>query len=116
VDALLSPAGLQIGAGGLVALIVLMVLSGRLVTRRQLNELRADRDAQLADARAQRDTWQAVAERETTLRISLQATNTESLELNRTAVRLLSALPQPSANGVGVTASAPVVQLPAAPS
>lgn len=34
----------QIGAGGLVALVVLLVLTGRLVTRRQLQDVQADRD------------------------------------------------------------------------
>lgn len=34
----------QIGAGALVTVIVLMVLTGRLVTRRQLQDAQADRD------------------------------------------------------------------------
>lgn len=38
-----APIG-QIGAGALVTLIVLLILSGRLVTRRQLQDVQADRD------------------------------------------------------------------------
>lgn len=115
MDALLGQTGLQAGAGGLVALIVLMILTGRLVARRQLVDLRADRDAQLTEVRAERDTWRAAAEREATERRALQATAAESLELSRTAVHLLTAMPLPTSPN-GVTASAPVVQLPAAPS
>lgn len=120
MDALLSPAGLQIGAGGLLALFVLMIFTDRLVTKRRLLDERqagalrvADKEQQLAAALAERDTWRAVAEREAAERRVLQATTVEALELNRTAVHLLSAMPLPSPNGV--TASA-VVQLPASPS
>jgi hypothetical protein len=46
-----------IGAGSLVALIVLLILNGRLVTRQTLIDLRADRDKWQASS----EKWQAVA-------------------------------------------------------
>lgn len=119
MNELVSPVGLQFGAGGLVALFVLLIATDRLVTRRRLLDERqagalrvADKEQQLVRALAERDTWQAAAAVEAAERRALQATTAEALELNRTAVHLLSAMPLPSANGV--TASA-VVQLPASP-
>lgn len=47
----------QISAGALVALVVLMILTGRLVTRQQLTDLRADRDKWEASA----TKWQEVS-------------------------------------------------------
>lgn len=44
----------QVSAGALVALIVIMILSGRLVTRRQLLDAQADRDKWRESA----DGWQ----------------------------------------------------------
>lgn len=38
-----APIG-QLGAGAVVTLVVLLILSGRLVTRRQLQDVQADRD------------------------------------------------------------------------
>lgn len=48
----------QISAGALVALIVLMILTGRLVPRQQLLDARQ----QTVDARADRDLWRQSAE------------------------------------------------------
>jgi hypothetical protein len=47
----------QISAGALVALVVLMILTGRLVTRQQMLDLRADRDKWEASA----TKWQEVS-------------------------------------------------------
>jgi hypothetical protein len=47
----------QISAGALVGLIVLLILTGRLVTRRQLEDVQADRD----HWRTAADGWQAMA-------------------------------------------------------
>lgn len=49
----------QISAGALVALVVLLVLAGRLVPRQQLLDTRQ----QVLDARADRDQWRASAEK-----------------------------------------------------
>ena len=48
---------LDVGAGGLVALIVLLILSGRLVTVRELRDTQAQRDKAMVLA----ETWQKVA-------------------------------------------------------
>lgn len=47
----------QIGAGALVAIIVLLILSGRLVPRQQLLDVQADRD----HWRTAADKWQDVS-------------------------------------------------------
>lgn len=83
----------QGGAAGLVALIVLMVLTGKLVTRSALEDARADRDARLAEARAEIAQWQAAA-RTTMETNSVQAGQIEQLmEVARTAEHLIRALP-----------------------
>ena len=48
---------LDLGAGGLVVLIVLLILSGRLVTVRELRDTQAQRDKAMALA----EKWQQVA-------------------------------------------------------
>jgi hypothetical protein len=95
----------QGGAAAIVAPIVLLVLLGRLVSLRQLEALRKDKDEQIA-------TWRATAEREAAARMEIQRQNGELLELARTAGHVLTAFPTPPQ---GVTASAPVAQLPTAP-
>lgn len=47
----------QIGAGALVTIIVLLILTGRLVTRRQLEDVQADRD----HWRTAAESWQSMA-------------------------------------------------------
>ena len=48
----------QIGAGALLAFVVLLILTGRLVPRQQLLDARQ----QVLDARADRDQWRTTAE------------------------------------------------------
>jgi hypothetical protein len=103
---------LQASAGTIVLIGLLLIFTGRLVPRREDRDARlADRDARIRELAAERDTWRAACERSEVARMELQAQTAEQLELSRTAVHLLAALPQAS----GVTASAPVAQLPAAP-
>jgi hypothetical protein len=47
----------QIGAGALVSIVVLLIFTGRLVTRRQLEDVQADRD----HWRTAAEGWQAMA-------------------------------------------------------
>lgn len=101
----------QVGASGILAFLVLLVLLGRLVPRKTLEDLRADKNEQLAATRAERDTWKQAALDEAATCRALQAQNGELLELARTAGHVLTSLP----TGQEVTASAPVAQLPAAP-
>lgn len=52
----------QISAGVLIALVVVLVLTGRLVPRRQLEDLREDRDARVSAAERQAAIWQQAYE------------------------------------------------------
>lgn len=51
----------QGGAVGLLAMVVVAVLVGRLVPRKVLDDTRADRDSRLADEKARGDEWRAAA-------------------------------------------------------
>lgn len=123
MNPLLGQLGLAGTAVSIVVSIIYMILTGRLVPRRQLDDQRqagearvADRDLQLVATRAERDTWrEAHAESERARMVALTQ-NAESLELARTTVHLLQAFPRPVGQGQEVTASAPVAQLPAASS
>jgi hypothetical protein len=83
----------DLGAAALVGLVVLMVLTGRLVTRRQLDDVRADRDARLAEIAAERDTWREAHRVSEEARREAQDQTGELLELSRVSAHLLSALP-----------------------
>jgi hypothetical protein len=52
----------QVSAGVLIFLIVLLVLTGRLVPRRQLEDLREDRDARVEAAEHMAAIWQQAYE------------------------------------------------------
>lgn len=98
---------LQGGAAGLVMLIVVLVLRGALVPRSTLRDVRADRDARLADRDArikelivERDTWRIAYENSEAGRHMSQAQTGELLELSRTAAHLLQSLPRPTAREV----------------
>ncbi|MFR0354182.1 hypothetical protein [Streptomyces sediminimaris] len=106
----LSPT--DIGAAALVGVIVLLVLRGQLVPRRQLEDLRADKDRQIDDLRAERDTWrQAHAVSEEARRESQDQAG-ELLELSRTAGYFFAALPRAARE---VSSRADVDQAPTAP-
>lgn len=102
----------DIGAAALVGLIVLLVLRGQLVPRRQLEDLRADKDRQIEDLRQERDTWREAHAVSEEARRDAQDQAGELLELSRTAGALMTALPRA---GWGVSASADLDQAPAAP-
>lgn len=69
---------IQGGATALLAAVVWLILIGRLVPRRQVDALAADKDAQVA-------MWRAVAE-------TSQAQMGELLEHSRMSVQLLQAI------------------------
>lgn len=76
-DLLGVPVG-QIGAGALVTVIVLLILTGRLVTRRQLEDTQADRDRWHTAA----DKWQDVASKQgMTIERVLEAVETTNYAL-----------------------------------
>ena len=75
----------QLGAGALLTLVVLLILSGRLVTRRQLQDVQADRDYW----RTAHDTQQQVTLKQgmTLERLLVHAeTTTHALQEIQTAV------------------------------
>jgi hypothetical protein len=71
----------NLGAGALLALTVLLILTGRIVPRRSLD-----------DARAERERWEAAwhAEKETSQALSVQVGTL--IELGRTTEALLNTL------------------------
>lgn len=82
----------QGGAAALVALVVLMILLGRLVPRSVLDDVRADRDARLAELAAERNTWRDAHKESEAARIEAQTQAGELLELSRTADHVLRAI------------------------
>ncbi|MFD4786606.1 hypothetical protein ACFWN1_05890 [Streptomyces sp. NPDC058459] len=101
----------DLGAAALVGLIVLMVLTGRLVTRRQLDDVRADKDAQITAERDEKATWREAHRVSEEARREAQDQAGELLELARTAGHFYKALPQAAGE---VTADA-LDQAPAGP-
>ncbi|MEU9946999.1 hypothetical protein [Streptomyces sp. NPDC047939] len=73
----------QGGAVALLALVVLMVLTGRLVPRRTYDDLLSERD-----------TWRAAHTESEAARASERAQNQELLELSRTSAHALQAMPR----------------------
>lgn len=82
------------GAAGIVILVVLLILLGRLVPRAVLQDVRSDRDARLAEIATERDTWRAAHLESEAARQVAQGQVGELLELSRTADHLLRSLPQ----------------------
>jgi len=90
-------AGIPLAAltpAALLSLVVLLVLTGRLVPRRTIDDLRADKDASDAALRAEADKWRTAWMEELGRSDALQGQNKELLELARTAVPVIQALPR----------------------
>lgn len=90
----LSGAGilLQGGAWAIVTLIVLLILRGKLVSRSVLDDVRQDRDARVAEAIAEKNTWREAHQQSEAARMEAQAQVGELLELSRTADHVLRAI------------------------
>lgn len=82
--AILTP---TLGATGLLAVVVLMVLTGRLVPRASLEELRADKDKQI-------DTWRTAYERALEVQDVQRGHIRELMEANRTTTDVIQAVGQ----------------------
>lgn len=91
----------QGGATGLIVLVVVMVLTGRLVPR-----------AYLEDARADRDYWRTAHTAEVAARQAERSLTNELLEVARTADHVLASLPRTGATREEVTAGNAVDQAP----
>ncbi|MFB6811257.1 hypothetical protein [Streptomyces sp. NPDC056387] len=78
----------DLGVSGLLVLVVLLILTGRLVPR-----------STLLDMREERDTWRAAHTESEAARQAERAQVTELLELSRTAGHVLTSLPRPKEVG-----------------
>jgi hypothetical protein len=84
----------QGGAAGILTFVVLAILVGRLVPRKSLEDVRADRDARLAREEKRGDEWRATALAQEE-RADVQARQIELLlEANRTTNALIEGLKQ----------------------
>jgi hypothetical protein len=82
----------QGGAVALVTLVVLLIFFGKLVPRRIVDDVRADRNDRIAELAAERDTWRnAYVESEKAHRQSQNQVD-ELLELSRAADHVLRSL------------------------
>lgn len=82
--AVLTP---SIGSAGLLAVVVIMVLTGRLVPRSVVEDLRADKDAQI-------ETWKTAYERAVSAQDVQRDHIRTLLEASRTTTHVIQALPQ----------------------
>ena len=83
----------NIGATGVLTLVVLMILRGALVPRRTLEDVRSDRDARLGEKQREIDA----------LRVSLEAWEAAGVEQSRQVTTLME---------VGMTAKHVLLSLP----
>jgi len=84
----------DLGAAALVAIVVLLVLLGRLVPRSVLEDVRTDRDTRLAELAQERDTWREAHAVSEEARREAQDQSAELLELSKVAAHFFSALPR----------------------
>lgn len=103
----------QGGAVAVLVIVVLLILFGRLLPRKSVSDVLADRDRQIAALRAERDTWRTAHEESEKARMVEREQSAEALELARTTVQLLGALPPAPSQRREVTDG--VAQSPQAP-
>lgn len=84
----------SLGSAGLLAAVVLMVLTGRLQPKASIDERLADKDRQI-------ETWRAAYERGLEIQGEQQKQLSVLLEASRTTTRVIAAIPQAAGlNGV----------------
>lgn len=81
--ALITP---NLGAMGLLAVVVLMVLTGRLVPRQNMDDLRTDKDRQI-------DTWRAAYEAAVNVQNIQREQISALLEAAQTTTHVIQSLP-----------------------
>lgn len=86
----------QGGATAVLILVVLAIVTGRLIPRRSLEDVRADRDARLAEERARGDEWRAAAQAQDTRNDLLSTQVGQLLDAARTTNALIEGLRQAS--------------------
>lgn len=84
----------QGGAVGLLALVIVAILLGRLVPRRSLEDVREDRDARLAASEKRGDEWRAAALIQDERNDVLAQQITQLLDSNRTTNALIEGMKQ----------------------
>lgn len=80
----------DIGATAVLVVVVWLILAGRLVPRSTLEDVRADRDARLAEAHQWREAWK---ERGEVVR-DLMRQNSRLIEVGETSAHVLTSLPR----------------------
>lgn len=81
--ALLTP---SLGAGGLLAVVIFMILTGRLIPRNQVDDLRTDKDQQI-------EIWKAAYEKAMEGQVVQREHIRALMEANETTTRVIQALP-----------------------
>jgi hypothetical protein len=89
--AMLTP---SLGAGGLLAVVIYMIFTGRLVPRSQVDDMRADKDRQI-------DLWKAAYDKAIEGQEVQRDHITALMEANRTTTRVIQALPVGAMNERG---------------
>ncbi|MGW0566057.1 hypothetical protein [Streptomyces tauricus] len=84
----------DLGAAALVGLVVLMVLRGQLITRRQHEDMIADKDRQIAAEREEKITWREAHSVSEEGRRAAEDHASEMVELSKFATGVLAALPR----------------------
>lgn len=86
----------QGGAVAVLTLVVLAIITGRLIPRRSLDDVRADRDARIAEERARGDEWRAAAQAQDARNDLLSQQVAQLLDTARTTNALIEGLRQAS--------------------
>lgn len=89
--AMLTP---SLGAGGLLAVVIFMILTGRLVPRSHLDDMRTDKDKQI-------DMWRTAYETAMEGQTVQRDHITALMDANQTTTRVIQALPVGSRNERG---------------
>ena len=84
----------SLGAAGLLAAVVIMVLTGRLLPKASVDERLADKDRQI-------DTWRTAYERGLEIQQEQQRQLAALLKANQTAPRVIEAIPKAAALSTG---------------
>lgn len=82
----------QGGAAAVLLLVGLLIVLGFLPSRREVRDLRADRDARLAEEKARGDEWRAAAQAQDERNDVLTGQVAELLEIGRTTNSLIEGL------------------------
>lgn len=83
------------GAVGILSVVVYLILTGRLVPRSTLEDVRKDRDERVSEARERESYWRTTADKQQEVISVLGANVGDLLEQGRTTLAIVAALPRP---------------------